>query len=82
MNKYANTDKDIHKRIYLCVIGCFRDIVQKIPRRTENNPIIEQLAASLTSMGANDREADAAGSPRDFIAKYVIVRKDTNETNY
>ena len=80
MNKYAHTDKDIHIRIYQFVLRCFRDVVQKIPRRTENIPIIEQLASSLTSMGANDREADAAGSKKDFVSKYVIVRKETNET--
>lgn len=33
-------------------------------------------------MGANDQEADAAGSKRDFIAKYMIVRKETKETYY
>ena len=82
MNKYKNTDKDIHKRIYKFVVECFRDIVQKIPKRTESLPIIGQLSSSLTSIGANDREADASGSQKDFIAKYMIVRKETNETLY
>lgn len=80
MNKYKNTDKDIHKRIYTFVLECFRDVVIKIPRRPETIPIIEQIASSLTSMGANDREADACGSKKDFIAKYMIVKKETNET--
>lgn len=31
-------------------------------------------------MGANDREANATESLKDFIAKYVIVKKETNET--
>jgi len=82
MNRYQNTDKDIHKLIYLFVLGCFRDVVKKIPKTTENISIIGQIASSLTSMGANDREADACGSQRDFIAKYMIVRKETNETHY
>lgn len=82
MNKYANTEKDIHKRIYALILGCFRDVVRKIPKTTENIPIIGQLASSLTSMGANDQEADAANSRRDFIAKYVIVKKETKETIY
>mgnify|MGYP001607366587 CR=1 FL=1 len=82
MNIYKNTDKDIHLRMYRFVIGCFRDVVRKIPKRTENLPIISQLSSSLTSMGANDREADAAGSQRDFVAKYMIVRKESNETVY
>lgn len=82
MNKYRNTDKDIHKRIYRFILGCFRDIVRKIPKTVENIPVIEQLSSSLTSMGANDQEADAASSKKDFIAKYHIVKKETKETVY
>lgn len=82
MNKYASTDKDIHKRIYSFVIKCFEGTVKKIPKTVENNPLISQLSASLTSVGANDREADACGSRKDFIAKYLIVRKEANETIY
>ena len=82
MNAYRNTDKDIHVRMYRFVIGCFRDVVKKTPKTPENIPIIGQISASLTSMGANDTEADAASSKRDFIAKYTIVRKETRETYY
>ncbi len=80
MNKYKDTDKDIHKRIYIFVLHCFRDVVMKIPRRPDTVPIIGQIASSLTSMGANDREADASNSKNDFIARYAIVKKETNET--
>ncbi len=82
MNKYKNTDKDIHKRIYKFIINCFRDVVKKIPKTVENLPIITQLSSSLTSMGANDQEADATTSKKDFLAKYAIVRKETKETKY
>ncbi|OGG11436.1 hypothetical protein A2Z00_05640 [Candidatus Gottesmanbacteria bacterium RBG_13_45_10] len=82
MNKYANTEKDIHARIYRFIITCFRDVVKKIPKTSENIPIIGQLSSSLTSMGANDQEADASESKRDFIAKYTIVKKETKETKY
>ncbi|MBI3577413.1 four helix bundle protein [Candidatus Gottesmanbacteria bacterium] len=82
MNKYRNTDKDIHVRIYKFVVSCFRDVVRKIPKTAESIPIIGQLSSSLTSMGANDVEADAASSKKDFIAKYMIVRKETRETHY
>lgn len=58
MNNYHNTVKDIHKRVYDFILNCFRDVVQQIRRKPENIPIIEQLASSLTSIGANDREAD------------------------
>ena len=73
MNKYRNTEEDIHQRIYKFILGCFKDIVKKIPKTTENLPIIHQVSSSLTSMGANDQEADASGSRRDFIAKYQVV---------
>lgn len=82
MNKYQNTDKDIHAKIYKFIIGCFRDVVKKIPKITENFPIIDQLSSSLTSIGANDQEVDASSSRRDFIAKYHIVKKETKETAY
>lgn len=82
MNQYRNTDKDIHKRIYRFVVSCFGDVVRKIHKSPETLPIISQISSSLTSIGANDREADSAGSRRDFLSKYTIVRKETKETHY
>ena len=82
MNKYAGTDKDIHTRIHKFVVSCFVNVVRNIPKNHENIPIIRQISSSLTSMGANDQEADAAESNRDFIAKYTIVKKETKETKY
>lgn len=82
MNKYANTDKDIHVRIHNFTVKCFINVVRNIPKTAENLPIIRQISASLTSIGANDQEADAADSNKDFIAKYTIVKKETKETKY
>jgi len=82
MNKYKNTSLDIHKRIYNFVVSCFRDIIKKIPKTVENIPIIQQITSSLTSIGANDQEADGAATKKDFLAKYTIVRKETKETKY
>ena len=82
MNKYKNTPQDIHKRVYNFVVNCFRDVVKKIPKTVENIPIIQQITSSLTSMGANDQEADASATKKDFLAKYTIVRKETKETKY
>lgn len=81
MNKYENTEKDIHNRIYKFILRVFI-IIKMIPRAPENNRIIDQLSGSLTSMGANDQEAEVAGSKKDFILKYAIVRKETKETYY
>jgi four helix bundle protein len=82
VNKYRTTPLDIHARIFRFTVNCFLEVVRKIPKSTETLPIISQISSSLTSMGANDQEADAAGSKRDFIAKYMIVRKETKETYY
>ena len=82
MNKYSGTEKDIHTRIHKFIVGCFVNIVRKIPKTPENIPIIKQISSSLTSMGANDQEADAADSNKDFVAKYRIVKKETKETKY
>jgi len=51
--------------------------VNSYPKTTENIPVISQVSSSLTSIGANDQEADATTSKKDFIAKYAIVRKET-----
>ena len=82
MNKYKGTEKDIHSRIYKFVVNCFKDVVKKIPKTVENIPIISQLSSSLTSIGANDQEADNASSKKDFLAKYYIVKKEAKETKY
>lgn len=82
MNKYKNTANDIHKRIYNFVINCFNEVIKNIPKSVENNNIIKQLTASLTSIGANDQEADASITKKDFIAKYTIAKKEAKETRY
>ena len=82
MNKYANTEKDIHLRIHKFTVNCFVNVVRKVPKTVENIPVIKQVSASLTSMGANDQEADAADSNKDFVAKYAIVKKEAKETKY
>lgn len=82
MNKYAGTEKDINIRIHKFVVNCFKNVVKKIPKNTENIPIIQQIASSLTSIGANDQEADASNSRKDFVLKYTIVKKETKETKY
>lgn len=73
--------KDIHERIYQFVIRVI-NLVKQLPKTPENIILINQITESVTSMGANDQEADGADSRKDFIAKYVIVRKESKETNY
>ncbi len=47
-----------------------------------NRNIISQLARSATSIGANYNEANNAASPKDFINKMMIARKEIQETKY
>lgn len=82
MNNYLNSEKNIHIRINKFVIGCFITVVKKIPKHPENIRVIQQISASLTSVGANDQEADATDSSKDFVAKYKIVKKEAKETEY
>lgn len=81
LNSYSGTDRDIHERIFKYVTSGFL-IIKTIPKTPENFPIIGQISSSLTSIGANDQEADAANSKKDFVAKYSIAKKETNETIY
>ena len=37
---------------------------------------------SVTSMGANDQEADGSPTRKEFIHRFGIVRKEGKETNY
>ncbi len=72
---------DIHDRIYKFVIRVLK-LLKSLPRTPENIVIINQITRSVTSMGANDREADGTITVRDFVSKYSIVRKEGKETDY
>jgi four helix bundle protein len=51
----------------------------KVPK---SSYMIDQLARSATSIGANIHEAQYAQSKADFIAKLEISLKEANETDY
>jgi four helix bundle protein len=80
-NKYSGTDKDIHARIFKYVTTGLV-FLRTVPRNVETVPAAEQVSRSLTSIGANDQEADAALTRKDFSAKYSLVLKETQETIY
>ena len=44
--------------------------------------MIDRLARSATSIGANIHEAQYAQSKKDFISKLEIALKESNETKY
>ncbi|MBR0414270.1 MAG: four helix bundle protein [Clostridia bacterium] len=49
---------------------------------TKSAYMVNQLARSATSIGANIYEAQYAHSKPDFIAKLEIALKEANETDY
>lgn len=72
---------DIHERIYQWVIQVV-NFTKQLSKTSQNLVIIPQIVGSATSVGANDQEADASNSKKDFIAKYALVRKECKETIY
>ncbi|MBI4999576.1 four helix bundle protein [Candidatus Gottesmanbacteria bacterium] len=76
-----NKTIDIHERILNFVVRVLK-LLKEIPKTPENLIIINQITRSVTSVGANDREADGASTKKDFIHCYTIVRKELNETDY
>src|SRR3989344_7891515 len=70
---------DIHDRIFDFVIRVLR-LIKEFPKTYENKVLTDQLIRSVTSIGANDQEADGVSSKRDFIHCYTVVRKEAKET--
>lgn len=72
---------DIHERIFKFIVEVLK-FIEKLPRSTANKVIIAQLTRSVTSMGANDQEADGAATRKEFVHRYSIVRKEGKETSF
>ncbi len=70
---------DIHKRIYSFVLDVLR-LLRKLPRSQEGLVIFGQVARSVTSVGANDQEADGVSTKKEFIHCYTVVRRELKET--
>jgi len=74
MNKY-----DIHDRIFVFVVQVIK-LLNELSKTPVNLIIINQAVRSVTSMGANDQEADGSLTSKDFIHCLTIVRKEGKET--
>ncbi len=72
---------DIHERIFSFVSRGLK-VISVLPKTTEARIIIDQYARSLTSVGANDNEADGTSTRNDFLHVYTIVRKELKEARY
>jgi len=75
------TSYDIHERIYDSTFRVIK-LVNSLPKTSSNVIIIPQILRCVTSMGANDQEADGTLTKKDFVHCYTIVRKENKETNY
>lgn len=56
--------------------------VKSLRKDSMNNPLINQIVRSSTSIGANYMEASQASSKKDFRNKIYICRKEANETKH
>ncbi len=74
-------NQDIHERIYQYIFRVLQ-ILKKIPRSYENDVVVGQLIRSITSVKANDQEADGSFTRSDFIHCYTIARKEMKESLY
>ena len=72
---------DIHDRIYNFIVQVIK-LVNSLSKTESNLVITRQLLRSVTSMGANDQEADGTLTKKDFLHTYTIVRKEGKETNF
>src|SRR3954463_4870685 len=56
--------------------------LKPIKRNAVTAPLIRQLVRSATSTGANDVEADEAGSKKEFRCRISVCKRETRETQY
>ena len=82
----SNTDNkrikyDIHERIYTFITRVIT-LVNTLPKTESNLVITRQILRSVTSIGANDQEADGTLSKKDFLHCYTIIRKEAKETHF
>ena len=77
----SNNKYDIHERIFQFIVKVIK-FVNTLPKTPSNQVIIYQILKSVTSMGANDQEADGSPTRKEFVHRFGIVRKEGKETNY
>lgn len=76
-----NQQVDIHERIFRFVTRGLK-VIPHLPKTIEAKIIIDQYARSLTSVGANDNEADGTSTRNDFVHICTTVRKELKEARY
>jgi len=74
-----NKNYDIHERIFKFIVNVIK-FLDKLPKTQTNLIFINQITRSVSSMGANDQEADGALTRKDFMHGFTLVRKEGKET--
>lgn len=70
---------DIHERIFNFIVNVI-NFLNKLPKTPTNLIFINQITRSVTSVGANDQEADGTFTRKDFVHNYTTVKKEGKET--
>ena len=58
------------------------NLIEKMPNSMSTRVVINQIAKSATSVGANYRAVCRARSDREFVAKLNIVLEEADETQF
>ncbi|MCF7832950.1 MAG: four helix bundle protein [Candidatus Marinimicrobia bacterium] len=72
---------DLSSRLFNFSINVLKQ-TKELPNLTEYNVIRNQLVKSVTSIGANYEEAQAATSKADFHSKVKISLREARESNF
>ena len=73
-NKLLTDSKEFAKKVVL--------LCRELKTRNIESSIRDQLLRSGTSVGANIHEAQYAQGTKDFISKFEIALKESNESEY
>lgn len=77
----AHQDKEIYSRIDKFVLQGLI-IIKEIPQDLIKREILKQLIRSMTSIGANAREAQGSQTKKEFIRCMSISKREAKETQY
>lgn len=58
------------------------NLIDKMPNTTSTRVVVNQIAKSATSVGANYRAACRARSDKEFVAKMNIVLEEADESQF
>jgi four helix bundle protein len=72
---------ELEKRTLLFAVRIIR-LSTRLPNTPEGRVVKNQITRSGTSMGANYREANRAGSRADFKNRIAICETEASETQY